>query len=114
MARRLPHTGGNDGWARFAAGDEGRRNRDPIEKRILEVDDELRGPDLPADVLPHGEDWHPRTVPWWDTWRRSALGPGVHRHGSRYYEGDQDLPQGPSQPGSVQELPEDGSGADVL
>ena len=49
-----------------------RRNRDPIEKRTLEVDDELRGPELPADVLPQGEDWHPRTVAWWNTWRRSA------------------------------------------
>ena len=49
-----------------------RRNKDAIEKRTLEVDDELRGPVLPADVLPQGEDWHPRTVAWWDTWRRSA------------------------------------------
>jgi hypothetical protein len=49
-----------------------RRNASPVEKRTLEVDDEVRGPELPADVLPQGEDWHPRTVAWWDTWRRSA------------------------------------------
>ena len=49
-----------------------RRNASLIEKRTLEVDDEMRGPALPADVLPQGEDWHPRTVAWWDTWRRSA------------------------------------------
>jgi hypothetical protein len=23
-------------------------------------------------VLPDGEEWHPRTKAWWDTWRRSA------------------------------------------
>jgi hypothetical protein len=27
----------------------------------------LRGPDLPD------YDWHPRTLAWWDTWRRSPL-----------------------------------------
>lgn len=32
-------------------------------------DDELRGPPLPDDALP--EPWHPRTLAWWDTWRRS-------------------------------------------
>jgi hypothetical protein len=32
----------------------------------LAADGELRGPDLPEG------DWHPRTVAWWDTWRRSA------------------------------------------
>jgi hypothetical protein len=32
----------------------------------LAADGELRGPELPEG------DWHPRTVVWWDTWRRSA------------------------------------------
>jgi hypothetical protein len=32
----------------------------PIEKRTLEVDDELRGPELLAGVLLQGEDWRPR------------------------------------------------------
>jgi hypothetical protein len=31
----------------------------------------LRGPALPADAL-DGERWHPRTLAWWDTWRRCA------------------------------------------
>lgn len=26
---------------------------------------------LPADALPDGEAWHPRTVAWWETWRDS-------------------------------------------
>jgi hypothetical protein len=34
-------------------------------------DDEVRGPDLPIDVLPDHEQWHPRTREWWRTWRRS-------------------------------------------
>ena len=29
------------------------------------ADDRLRGPDLPDG------DWHPRTVEWWNVWRRS-------------------------------------------
>lgn len=37
----------------------------------VEDDGELRGPPLPEGVLPDGEDWHPRTRQWWDTWRRS-------------------------------------------
>lgn len=49
-----------------------RRNVDPIPRVEVEQDDELRGPELPADALPKGEEWHPRTVAWWDTWRRSA------------------------------------------
>lgn len=32
----------------------------------LTADGDLRGPDLPEG------DWHPRTLAWWDTWRRSA------------------------------------------
>lgn len=38
----------------------------------VEVDDEVRGPELPEGVLPDQESWHPRTVQWWETWRRSA------------------------------------------
>lgn len=36
------------------------------ELQRLAPDGELRGRDLPEG------DWHPRTVAWWDTWRRSA------------------------------------------
>lgn len=37
----------------------------------LEPDGQQRGPDLPDDVLAEGEQWHPATVRWWDTWRLS-------------------------------------------
>ncbi|WP_222870161.1 hypothetical protein [Actinomadura decatromicini] len=37
----------------------------------LAVDGVVRGADLPEGVLPDGESWHPRTVMWWETWRRS-------------------------------------------
>jgi len=39
---------------------------------VVEADDELRGPDLPIDVLPNHEQWHQRTRDWWRTWRTSA------------------------------------------
>lgn len=32
----------------------------------LTADGDVRGPDLPEGA------WHPRTLEWWDTWRRSA------------------------------------------
>lgn len=32
----------------------------------LTADGDLRGPDLPEGA------WHPRTLEWWNTWRRSA------------------------------------------
>lgn len=54
------------------AGTKRRRNSDPVEKRTVTVDGELRGPDLPLDVLPDGDVWHARTQAWWLTWRRSA------------------------------------------
>lgn len=38
----------------------------------LTQDGQLRGPDLPNGVLPGNEDWHPRTMDWWLTWRQSA------------------------------------------
>lgn len=48
-----------------------RRNADPVPTVELEADDELRGPDLPIDVLPKNEQWHRRTREWWRTWRAS-------------------------------------------
>lgn len=48
-----------------------RRNVDPVPTTIVAADDELRGPDLPDDALPDGEDWHQRTQAWWLTWRKS-------------------------------------------
>src|SRR5436190_1957663 len=38
---------------------------------VVAADDELRGPELPIDVLPNHEQWHQRTRDWWRTWRRS-------------------------------------------
>ena len=43
--------------------DQARRD---AELTKLAADGVLRGPDLPE------WEWHPRTVEWWDTWRRSA------------------------------------------
>lgn len=39
--------------------------------RKVAADGDLRGPELPEGVL-DDESWHPRTVQWWNTWRRSA------------------------------------------
>lgn len=47
-----------------------RRNAPSAPTSVVEADDELRGPPLPDDAL--SEPWHPRTLAWWDTWRRSA------------------------------------------
>lgn len=41
------------------------------EMQPVEDDGALRGPELPEGVLPDQESWHPRTVQWWETWRRS-------------------------------------------
>lgn len=47
-----------------------RRNVDPSPTEVS-ADGELRGPDLPVDVLPNHEEWHRRTREWWRTWRTS-------------------------------------------
>lgn len=54
------------GAAPKPAGQRRRRNADPFPQRKVEDDGELRGPELPEDI-----EWHPRTMAWWDTWRRS-------------------------------------------
>jgi hypothetical protein len=41
--------------------------RRSAEFTTLPADDQLRGPDLPDG------DWHPRTLDWWQTWRRSPM-----------------------------------------
>lgn len=48
-----------------------RRNADPKALTELADDGQVRGPELPEGVLPDEESWHPRTVMWWETWRRS-------------------------------------------
>ncbi len=51
-----------------------RRNKRP-EFTQLQQDGEVRGPELPEDVLLNtkGEptEWHPMTRRWWENWRRS-------------------------------------------
>jgi len=42
------------------------------ELHTVVADGRRRGPRLPAGVLPDGDDWHPRTLAWWETWRKSA------------------------------------------
>lgn len=37
-------------------------------KTTIKPDNVVRGAELPTDIS-----WHPRTVKWWDTWRRSPL-----------------------------------------
>lgn len=48
-----------------------RRNKDAVPTAEVAHDDQLRGPELPDGVLPLEESWHPQTVRWWNTWRRS-------------------------------------------
>ena len=45
-----------------------RRNTDAIPGTRVADDGLIRGPELPDGV-----DWHPQTVAWWQTWRRSPL-----------------------------------------
>src|SRR5689334_18860192 len=48
-----------------------RRNVDAIPVTTVAADQDLRGPELPTDALPGDEQWHARTVAWWNTWRSS-------------------------------------------
>lgn len=48
-----------------------RPNKAVAETQVIAPDKQLRGPELPSDALSDGEDWHPRTKAWWETWRRS-------------------------------------------
>lgn len=48
-----------------------RRNADPKPTTTVASDGDVRGPELPEGVL-DDESWHPRTVQWWNTWRKSA------------------------------------------
>src|SRR6478752_3381519 len=43
-----------------------RRNKPLFEKVEVSAHAELRGPELPVDF-----EWHPRTIQWYETWRRS-------------------------------------------
>lgn len=48
-----------------------RRNVPTVQTTVVAADDELRGEPLPVDALGEGEEWHPRTMAWWHTWRSS-------------------------------------------
>ena len=48
-----------------------RRNAEPVPVTTVSPDEQLRGPNLPIDVLPDHDQWHRRTQQWWLTWRRS-------------------------------------------
>lgn len=43
-------------------------HKDVVPKTKVRASKVLRGQPLPENI-----DWHPRTLAWWDTWRRSAL-----------------------------------------
>lgn len=55
-----------------AAERRARRNKDPIPARIFEVAP-VEPYDLPQDLLPAGEEWHPATLRWWERWCSSPL-----------------------------------------
>lgn len=48
-----------------------RRNKPETATNTISPGGPMRGKALPAGVLPQGEKWHPRTVAWWATWRKS-------------------------------------------
>lgn len=51
-----------------------RRNNDSYGGfRVIRDDGVVRGPELPA-LTPQGMPWNPKTILWWDMWRRSPLG----------------------------------------
>lgn len=49
-----------------------RRNAQPVGQRVIEIE-ALAPMDLPADLLPDGEEWHPATLRWWERWCDSPL-----------------------------------------
>lgn len=55
-----------------------RRNADPTPTTTVRRDNRTRGPALPKDALPAGEEWHPQTVKWWASWRKSPQAAVFH------------------------------------
>lgn len=49
-----------------------RVNKDPIPARVVHVE-RATPQDLPDDLLPDGEVWHPATLRWWRRWCESPL-----------------------------------------
>jgi len=48
------------------------KQKDPHPIRIVEASG-MPPQDLPGDLLPDGEVWHPATMRWWERWRESPL-----------------------------------------
>ncbi len=49
-----------------------RRNADPVGGRVISILRSQPG-QLPADLLPDGDVWHPATLRWWQRWVESPL-----------------------------------------
>ena len=49
-----------------------RTNKGPVPTRVIQVD-RMEPGDLPDDLLPDGEVWHPATLRWWRRWCESPL-----------------------------------------
>lgn len=49
-----------------------RRNKDSVQTRVFAIDP-ADPYELPEDLLPEGDDWHPATLRWWQRWCESPL-----------------------------------------
>lgn len=49
-----------------------RRNKDAVQGKQIQADS-IEPYDLPMDLLPDGEQWHPATLRWWKRWCESPL-----------------------------------------
>lgn len=49
-----------------------RTNKDPVPTRVVQVE-RVTPQELPDDLLPDGEVWHPATLRWWRRWCESPL-----------------------------------------
>ena len=49
-----------------------RTNKGPIPAKVIQID-RMEPGDLPDDLLPDGETWHPATLRWWRRWCSSPL-----------------------------------------
>lgn len=49
-----------------------RKNADPVAGRVISIARSRPG-QLPSDLLPEGDEWHPATLRWWKRWVESPL-----------------------------------------
>lgn len=49
-----------------------RTNKQPVQQRVLDATG-VQPVDLPMDLLPEGDEWHPATLRWWGRWCESPL-----------------------------------------